>query len=47
MLALCSKLYPTYYAKNYAGIMGAGLIAMYMAAKQQLIHVNRTEVISK
>ena len=25
MLALCSMLYPTYYAKNYAGIMGAGL----------------------
>ena len=25
MLALCSMLYPTNYAKNYAGIMGAGL----------------------
>ena len=25
MLALCSMLHPTYYAKNYAGIMGAGL----------------------
>jgi len=24
MLALCSMLYPTDYAKNYAGIMGAG-----------------------
>ena len=25
MLALCPMLHPTYYAKNYAGIMGAGL----------------------
>jgi len=26
MLALCSMLHPTDYAKNYAGIMGAGLV---------------------
>jgi len=25
MLAVCSTFHPTYYAKNYAGIMGAGL----------------------
>ena len=26
MLALCSMLHPTDYAKNYAGIMGTGLL---------------------
>jgi len=26
MLAICSMLHPTNYAKNYAGIMGAGLV---------------------
>ena len=26
MLALCSMLHPTDYVKNYAGIMGTGLI---------------------
>ena len=34
MLALCSMLYPTYYAKNYAGIMGAGLLMIRMNALQ-------------
>ena len=30
MLALCSMLHPTYYAKNYAGIMGAGLACTHV-----------------
>jgi len=29
MPALCSMLYPTNYAKKYAGIMGAGLAATF------------------
>ena len=33
MLALCSMLYPTYYAKNYAGIMGAGLFMISKCLK--------------
>jgi len=28
MLALCSMLHLTNYAKNYAGIMGAGLVGI-------------------
>ena len=28
MLALCSMLLPSYYAPNYAGIIGSGLIIM-------------------
>ena len=28
MLVLCSMLHPTNYAKNYAGIMGAGLLLL-------------------
>ncbi len=27
MLALCSMLWHTYYAQNYAGIIGPGLVA--------------------
>ena len=27
MLALCSKLLPSYYAPNYAGIIGSGLVS--------------------
>ena len=29
-LALCSMLLPTYYAQNYAGIIGAGLVCMHV-----------------
>ena len=28
MLALCSMLLPSYYAPNYAGIIGSGLLCM-------------------
>ena len=38
MLALCPMLYPTYYAKNYAGIMGTGLAQFLL--KLGRVHLN-------
>ena len=35
MLALCLMLSGTYYAKNYAGIIGRGLLAEWMSSSQQ------------
>ena len=39
MLALCSMLLHTYYAKNYASIINSGLvIALYFAALYYIPH---------
>ena len=38
MLASCSMLYPAYYAKNYAGIMGAGLTGAQSVLSVSTIH---------
>ena len=40
MLALCSMLYPTNYAKNYAGIMGAGLVIINCIETEVLSFIN-------
>ena len=37
MLALCSMLYPTNYAKNYAGIMGAGLLLTVVSIASEIL----------
>ena len=38
MLALCLMLFSNYYAQNYAGIIGSGLIKVMLAIVTLLVH---------